>query len=126
LIKWIIKSYYNSNKVTKYEYAAYYSPGCSKASEVVEEPGLTSFADELKAYPNPATDKVNIILTEALADVNKEDINVFDLYGNVCNVKSITSVDGVVEIDISGLKSGLYFVYIATRDTKEMLRIIKQ
>ncbi|MEZ5195703.1 MAG: MBG domain-containing protein [Bacteroidales bacterium] len=125
-LTWTVASYnHKGQKAAQGSSASSSSPSCSKTSEVEDDLAFTNYENEIKAYPNPATDKVSIMLTEALSTVTSDDIRVFDIMGSVCKVKAITAANGLVQIDLSGMNSGLYFIYIGNNETKEMVRVIK-
>jgi hypothetical protein len=66
---------------------------------------------ELRIYPNPANDFVNIDLTGQLNGQN--EITIFNALGQP--VKTLKSVESLkVQIDISDLVQGLYYVTVKT------------
>lgn len=77
---------------------------------VVETPsGSKVSVNALKIYPNPADDLITI---ENAAG----HIMIFDINGK--KVKDLRLSDGNNEIDISGLKSGMYFITDGAKTTK--------
>lgn len=57
---------------------------------------------ELSIYPNPASDKVNIVSNDPI-----DNIEVYDILG-----KQVKTLRGINEIDVSNLNSGIYLFKI--------------
>ena len=78
---------------------------------------------DIKLYPNPAVDNLTITL-------NKEFINsvvsIIDMQGKICNVDITQKYMNKVELDITGLKSGLYIIQLKTADAMISVRFTKQ
>jgi hypothetical protein len=77
----------------------------------------------LRFYPNPASDFV-IIET---GDLNPENVSVsiYDITGKLNHVQK-TSVNNKVEINVQGLKQGIYFLKIQTADQRKTMKLIKE
>ncbi len=75
--------------------------------------------DNIKVYPNPVSDRLYI---EAETEV--EEVVVYDIYGRQQDNKT-TRQQGNVAVDVSSLKSGIYFVKINTEKGNIVKRIIK-
>ncbi len=58
-------------------------------------------------YPNPATDVLNIVLTE---NVGAREVSVFNAAGQC--VMSAPMNDNTAALNVSGLQSGLYLIYV--------------
>ena len=71
-------------------------------------------------YPNPVSDRIFI---EAETEI--EEVVVYDIYGRH-QVTETPSRQGNLSIDLSDLKSGIYFVKINTEKGNIVKRIIKQ
>lgn len=72
---------------------------------------------DLSVYPNPATDKIYISLTQ------QSDVQIVDITG-----KTIISNIGCwenCEIDVSSLKSGVYFVKVLNGSNSQTMKFIK-
>ena len=68
---------------------------------------------ELQIYPNPANDFVNIDLTGPFYE--KNEITIYNVLGQL--VKTLKSVEpSKVQIDISDLVAGLYYVTVKTNN----------
>ena len=86
----------------------------------LEITGIDENISTMEIYPNPVNDNLNIV-TEA----EIEDVVVYDIYGRH-QVTETPSHQGNLTIDLSNLKSGIYFVKINTEKSNIVKRIIKQ
>ena len=69
--------------------------------------GIGSHENEwINVYPNPAKDLLHISLSEKI----KSDITLYDLNGQL--LISLSNQNGLVNLNTSGLKSGVYFLFI--------------
>lgn len=75
----------------------------------------------LSVYPNPVRDNLNVDLTELEGDVQ---IYIYDLSGNLVYKKRVESGQ-LNNIDISGLRSGVYIMKANSRDVNYSMQIIK-
>ena len=71
-------------------------------------------------YPNPVKD---ILYIETETEI--EEVMVYDVYGRVQNLRNSETQKLRNSIDISNLKSGIYFVKINTEKGNIVKRIIK-
>lgn len=79
----------------------------------------------LAVYPNP----VNNLLSINLEDINlglASEINVFNLNGQLMLHKEINTPEDVVELDLSNLATGFYFVRYNNGDDVRHAKIIKR
>ena len=74
----------------------------------------------VNVYPNPVSDKLYIEVETEI-----EEVAVYDIYGRL-QVTETPSHQGDLSIDLSDLKSGIYFVKIYTEKGNIVKRIIKQ
>jgi GH43 family beta-xylosidase len=76
----------------------------------------------LKIYPNPAKEKFTI------KGLNSHDsmvqIKIIDIAGKTIRETNMTTRDGECQVDVSSLKSGLYFLHITTEITTIYKKII--
>ena len=75
----------------------------------------------LKAYPNPVKDKMNIELGGLSSEAN---ITVRNVLGNVVMQKVIYSEKSI--LDLSDLRNGVYFMEFSTEKGNQVLRFVKQ
>ncbi len=81
----------------------------------------------LAVFPNPANDKITLLLEEINKDLyaNSYHITILDINGKVLinqNQKNINNLD----IEISSLKSGVYFVNVSTDSWVKTTKFVKQ
>ncbi len=68
------------------------------------------FADNIKLYPNPATNEININLG---SEHNKKvDIEIYEVFGRLVSQNIYPDKNSDINIDISGLQAGFYLVAI--------------
>ena len=83
--------------------------------------GVEEIETSLHIYPNPVNDKLYIATEE---DV--EDVVVYSITGVIVGQQSTVNGQQTLTIDLSDLKSGIYFVKINTEKGNIVKRIIKQ
>jgi hypothetical protein len=88
----------SANVVVRYEIAPV---GISKISNVVS----------LKAYPNPADDKVTLSYTRSSLN-SKSSIELYNMLGAKVFSQQVEDMDGTITISTENLKAGLYFYSI--------------
>lgn len=71
--------------------------------------------NKIAVYPNPVSNILNIDSEEMLMNVS-----IFDLTGKAVALK------GSSQIDVSGLKSGIYFIRIETQKQTQIIKFVKQ
>jgi hypothetical protein len=122
---WIVKSYYNWTLTASSAFARSTSVQCNKttlAEELPEKPIDTESG--ISVYPNPASDKVYINVSAGL--ITADDVFIFDMLGNQCQVRMVKISDNLIEIDLSAVKAGLYLLRIKTAVEIKAFRIIRQ
>ncbi|WP_143962497.1 choice-of-anchor tandem repeat GloVer-containing protein [Litoribacter populi] len=100
--------------------------------EEVTSPGIELDKDfiieqlkKIKAYPNPASDKIYI----DLGDITPEMINTMltDAYGTFEIRNLYRKMDGnLLEFDLSSLKHGTYYIRIQTKNGSQSIKILKK
>ena len=83
---------------------------------------IPSASGIVKVFPNPAKETLWLAGTDKL-DGNKE-INIYDLNGRMVIQKHFSALTEVLELDVSALKSGIYFCRITTKDLSITKKII--
>lgn len=80
--------------------------------------------DKIKFYPNPTSKSITIELDNS-AEINK--VSAYDISGLETNLKFEQLEQSSLEIDLSILNNGLYFiVLIDNENTKLILKVIKE
>jgi subtilisin-like proprotein convertase family protein len=79
---------------------------------------------DLVLYPNPAFNKIN--LESPIFDQQSSVIEIFDLNGRKLIEKQIKSGSESIEIDVSGLATGVYFCQVKLNDKRITKKLIKK
>lgn len=74
----------------------------------------------IRLYPNPAVDRVHIVLSEAVA----ASVLVINTQGQVVRT-AISAASGTVDIPVSDLSKGLYFIEVDTDRGRYIQKVIK-
>ncbi len=88
----------------------------------VHKPLSTTEKEELKVYPNPANDKLNIELSNALEGL--ATIEIYDLNSRLCYSTNINMAQKLQSINISGIKKGIYNLKIKTTNKTENQKLV--
>jgi hypothetical protein len=99
------------------------SARCNKSSEAEASLIGENESGALKVYPNPASGKLFVDLNRE-ASVIKE-ITVYDIYGKKFQIAMSSLESQPLELDIAGLRAGIYLVKIRTDKATETVRFIK-
>ena len=115
------------NTSTTYTLVGTDANGCSNATtliQTVEEcvgiNGITTTNSGIKIYPNPTAGAFTIELRNS----HDKAVEVNDLTGRV--VYSTATKSQFVNVDLSGLASGVYYVKIQSDKTNEVIKVVKQ
>lgn len=81
---------------------------------------LSSNVSTVKIYPNPATDKITIELSEAIKECN---LAIIDVEGQQLIIYVVTGQQ--MQVDISSLPQGLYFIRLTSNKTVITGKFIK-
>jgi len=79
----------------------------------------TNGQDEIKVYPNPASDVLNISMLET----GNAELVIYNMQGQI--VYSETVEEGQHEVDLSEFVNGIYMIYIYNEDDSFVKKIIK-
>jgi len=77
-------------------------------------------SDNIMLYPNPARHSLGINVD---ADIQVKSISIYNMLGQL--VKSIPGFNGNSPVDVSGLKTGTYFVEIVSDRGKVSKKLMK-
>ena len=86
-------------------------------SEVLGTPSFDM--ENLKAYPNPTTDVLNISYSKTI-----ESVTVFNLLGQKVIDKKAN--DSNIKIDMSSLEAGAYLVKLSSGQISKTIRVLKK
>ena len=122
-----VLKYYKYNRAFSYTYSVrpIYEDECyGSFKSVLAQWGVNvnenSHNTNVNIYPNPADDKVYIE-----TQVQTLNIEIYDIYGRVQNLRISESQNLRISIDVANLKSGIYFIKINTNEGNIVKRIIK-
>ena len=76
---------------------------------------------KIKAYPNPATDQLNIYGVSS-----KSGVFIVDVSGKIINKIQTLKGNDVIKVDVSSLQSGTYFIKVYQNNTWKISRFIKK
>ncbi len=79
---------------------------------------LITESSEIDVFPNPFSNKINI------KNSKNSDISIYSVTGLI--IKELSNINSEQEIDLSDLKSGIYFVKIKTDNSVIVKKIIKK
>jgi hypothetical protein len=78
--------------------------------------------DEVKVYPNPASDKVTIEIPNG---VKIEDVTIYNLFGQLVEVMKANQSNGF-EMDVKDLSAGVYVIQMQTSYGVKNIRLVKE
>lgn len=80
---------------------------------------------DIALYPNPAGDKA--VLRFAEANKGKIRISISTIQGNIFKISEYEDIqaDQIIELDLTGIRSGPYLMHISGRTDKKTFRLIK-
>jgi PKD repeat protein len=83
-------------------------------------------ADAISVYPNPATQNLNIKFNVVKAGVAR--ISIMDVMGRVIteSENDVNSNNCNVQLNISGLPTGVYFVKVVTGNSSQVVKFVKE
>ncbi|HER08044.1 MAG TPA: T9SS type A sorting domain-containing protein, partial [Bacteroides sp.] len=119
-LSWTVSSRDEERKVSSAANASSSSTKCTsspKKSASVMEP------ESILVYPNPVSEKVSVVM-KAIEKFRM--VIVYDLAGRIHPVKSIEKGPDRLELDLSGLPSGPYFIKIVMEDTLQIVQVIRK
>ena len=100
--------------------------GSPTKSAAIAPPDMIKQSDaqpvDLIVYPNPVTDKVNISMKGI---ETYEIIQLYDFSGKTHTVPSMIRSEDLLEIDMSGLSPGTYFIRVVMKNTSRIFTVIK-
>lgn len=111
---------YDITGVVDFDYGAYRINPRSAADIVANTTGIDELNNvNFNIYPNPS----NGLFTVEMAKVNNDvTVEVYDVIGR--KVYNATITETLTNIDLSGVKAGIYYVSVNSGDNKEVSRIM--
>ena len=120
-ITWAVSTYSGTHKTSTASYASSSSNKCT--SKTIQK-SATIPSQQLKAFPNPTTDKVYI--TNGDESIQPNNVVVSDVAGRLIHAKIYQLTETTMQVDFSGLEQGIYFIKLNTVGDQKIVRIIKQ
>lgn len=124
-LTWTVASYkHNGHKTSVASQASSSSSKCNKSAEFSEENDIEAVDNGIRIYPNPVSGTLYLDSGEGM--IQAKDIFIYDVYGktyplNVSGNKGVT-----LEINMSGLQPGIYFIRVQSALKNEVIRVMKQ
>ncbi len=78
----------------------------------------------LVAYPNPSTDKFNIVITSSSDD--KIDVAIVSLLGQSMFTKKVAGGTIVLEVDATSYRPGIYVLRVRQSTGSQTLKLLKK
>ena len=95
----------------------------SYSASAQTEEGATTPSENVKVFPNPATNVVNIL---GLQNSERAEIIVSDTYGNIV-LKHLWAIKNkALNIPITSLGSGIYLITIRSQEQKVQTKFYKR
>ena len=126
---WVYKYVFNTPGTYNYQCDPHVSLGMV-GKIIVNSKSVTSIApindmsNRIQIYPNPATDFINISLPQAFASVGL--IKIYSINGVLIESKLFPDQSNRIQYNLSGFKSGVYFMEIGIGTRKDVMKFIKQ
>jgi len=101
--------------------------GSSEYSDIIFiDSNFSHFDSGIEIYPNPVNDRLNVQLNNFKDDVL--NLSILDITGRIVIIKSInpTNHGNTLDLDLSNLESGAYFVKLTSVGKDIIQKIIKQ
>ena len=91
---------------------------------VTTNASIANSAKNLRLYPNPATDYIELFLPTDYATIRS--VKIYSMTGTLINEKALLSNSESLRYNISQFKNGVYFMEINAGNQRNVLKFIKQ
>lgn len=81
-------------------------------------------ATDISLWPNPAHDKIELSFTNTSGSFSK--LTVFDQLGNILPFAYIAAATGKIDVDISHLSNGIYYIHATCENNSAVFKLIKE
>ena len=129
-ITWIVFSFEKNKKTSSTSDASSTSAKCpngfvpSRSSATLDVNTLALTAKD-RVYPNPVQSRV--FVETDLSTVNDREVRIIDLMGREFRPASVRRISGTrMEVDLSNLSNGQYYIRVNNKSGSKMFRVIKQ
>lgn len=118
---------YNSQVCTTADITQYSFPGNYYNSDIIAQKSTSPFItseqnnsiQSKSVYPNPA---INSVFLPSEQTGNAERLKIFDMLGRTYDLPYVRVNNFFIKVDVSGLRNGVYFGNITTKDGSKTLR----
>ncbi|MDO6598111.1 M4 family metallopeptidase [Oceanihabitans sp. 2_MG-2023] len=93
---------------------------CDKALSVTNFEALNN---SIKVYPNPSNGLFTILKTQ---NINLSTASIHDINGRFIKQIDLTNMQKQKDINISNLASGIYFMTVASSESKAVIKLVKK
>lgn len=123
---WTFSYVFNKSGTYNYQCDPHVSFGMTGKIEVttattIED--LTAQINEVLVYPNPAKEKIYLSIKHSENDDLK--VQVYSIAGRILKSSTFTYSNSPIEIDISSLKNGVYFMRIESSEVPQIVKFVK-
>ena len=94
---------------------------CSAVLSITEYDLLS---EGIKIYPNPSTGIFTLKKLNNTIELNKATI--YDMNGRIINLIDLSTMQNEMEINISNVASGVYFMTVDSQNAQKVIKLIKQ
>ena len=102
------------------------APNCPIDTTVIDSTStglaVVDFTNDVSIYPNPTRSKLNIVATEPITQLSIVDVNGFA----VVNTKIQMNSTDKMELDLSSVLPGIYFIKIQTKSKSFVRKFVKE
>ena len=92
------------------------------STSVQENLGINDFEkSDVVLFPNPVNNQLYV-----KSKLNIDTIKIFDINGRLIQNKKMIYSNDEIELSVSELKSGIYFLEVYSNKQKEVLRFVKE
>ena len=93
---------------------------CDYSLSVSEFDAISNF---VKVYPNPSNGTFNLKKT---GQINLVKAEIYDINGRFIKTVDLSNMNETKAIDLSNAASGLYFMTVVSKETKSVIKLMKQ
>jgi hypothetical protein len=93
---------------------------CDYSLSVLEFDAISNF---VKVYPNPSNGTFNLKKT---GQINLVKAEIYDINGRFIKTVDLSNMNETKAIDLSNAASGLYFMTVVSKETKSVIKLMKQ
>jgi hypothetical protein len=111
------------NGINYYRLKMYDAAGSYKYSKVVSATVKGSGSFTVEAYPNPVSNS-NLTIVAYGTNDKEATVTITDVTGKL--IKTVTMINGMVEVDMKALAQGIYLVKYADAHHTETIKVNKQ